>query len=1016
MQQADFSQSLIKPRDAKESLSTATSQAETPKNGGYLGSANGVDRSPSPAVTAQPATQESSSPKTDATGPLDGRSGMEATPATVNYTPKYSPAYTPGAVGSAAVVDRNGLALAPPPRMSPPSGSRTPVNDFGMYVGGENGARDIVEAVSNGIHPAGHMRTTSGGTTPGRRNAANTPRSASNAAVGTASPSRGERTPGGTSSTPLSPAARRNHNSSLRSVGTGKNSSSSRIDPDQVPRPVGQPDPIKEEGGKVYETNKYHVPPPATAVCTVVDRGSCSCEFIRSTVNQVPAYPSTANTAHVPIALMIQPFAELTPLEAPVPAVDFGEQGPLRCTRCKAYVNPFFQWTNFGREVVCNFCSQRFEVPNDYLCALDDKGQRRDLADRPELQRGTVDYVAPRDYSDERLPGVPAVALVVDASKRSVQSGLLDQVLWTLRALVNFPQDSPQRIALILFDQALHFYAFHPGWEDARGITVADIEDPFVPMGHGAFCVDVMTDAIFKGQMEALLEKLPGQFANTHLEQAAGGAALKAATDLLAQQGGGHVVMFHATLPNTGLGALRARDDIKLYSTPEAALQGGGLFTPQQAPFFETLSDHCLSTGVAVSVFCCPFINTYIDVATLSMVPRRTGGEVHHLPGFTVRRDGEQLHHKIARTIVQGAVYSCVFKLRLSKGLTVENMHATWDAEVIDQSTFQLSRLSPDSTAVFVLSHAERIENSKHTYFQAACLHTDRHGRRLIRVHTMQLPITTSLSNVFRYTEIDAVTTVLLKQAATWALSGNGAFKEKLTKATVDMLHAYRTNCASMTSSGQLILPESLKLLPLYIGAIRKMAAFRSGSDIRVDDRMAGLIRMLALPVALTSALVYPKIYPLQPLPEKAGYPTEVGENVHMPPSIPCSVDRLAADRIYLVDNGSQLHLYVRDEVPAEVLHDAFGVTSAAEVEDAIRAMSSPEAALSEEGGRVMAIIQQVRRDRYRLPWQPLRVATVGTPDEARMIALMSEDRVAGEMPYVDFLCHVHKSVQNKLD
>lgn len=62
---------------------------------------------------------------------------------------------------------------------------------------------------------------------------------------------------------------------------------------------------------------------------TVVDRGSTSCEFMRSTVNQVPAFPSTANTAHVPMALICQPFAELTPYEAEVPCVDLGEPGTV---------------------------------------------------------------------------------------------------------------------------------------------------------------------------------------------------------------------------------------------------------------------------------------------------------------------------------------------------------------------------------------------------------------------------------------------------------------------------------------------------------------------------------------------------------------------------------------------------------------------------------------------------------------------------------------------------------------
>merc|ERR1712176_1451894 len=103
----------------------------------------------------------------------------------------------------------------------------------------------------------------------------------------------------------------------------------------------------------------------------------------------------------------------------------------------------------------------------------------------------------------------------------------------------------------------------------------------------------------------------------------------------------------------------------------------------------------------------------------------------------------------------------------------------------------------------------------------------------------MGLLVSQSLSNVFRYTDIDSVTNLLLKQAVSSALNGHGGFKDKLAKSCVDMLHAYRSNCASMTSPGQLILPESLKLLPLYVGSIRKMAAFRTGSDIRVDDRVS---------------------------------------------------------------------------------------------------------------------------------------------------------------------------------
>jgi len=296
-------------------------------------------------------------------------------------------------------------------------------------------------------------------------------------------------------------------------------------------------------------------------------------------------------------------------------------------------------------------------------------------------------------------------------------------------------------------------------------------------------------------------------------------------------------------------------------------------------------------------------------------------------------------------------------------------------------------------------------------FLQVACLHTNKGGSRLLRVHTLALPVTTSLSNVFRYTEIDCVTNLLIKQAALTALSGNATFKEKMSKSCVDMLHAYRTNCASMTSAGQLVLPESLKLLPLFVCSIRKMAAFRSGSDIRVDERLIFLVRMLGLPLSQTSLLVYPRVYTLLPLSDRSGLRTGVADNVYLPPPIACSVDKLASDRIYLMDNGQRLSIYVRPEVSLENLQDVFGVDNVAQVPAAFAAEE-----LSEDVHRMLAIVQQIRKERNRLPWLPLSIVLPGSPEEPRLLSILCEDRISSEPSYIDFLCDMHKKVQNKQD
>lgn len=44
------------------------------------------------------------------------------------------------------------------------------------------------------------------------------------------------------------------------------------------------------------------------------------------------------------------------------------------------------------------------------------------------------------------------------------------------------------------------------------------------------------------------------------------------------------------------------------------------------------------------------------------------------------------------------------------------------------------------------------------------------------------------------------------------------------------MLAAYRKHCASPSSAGQLILPECMKLLPLYINSLLKSDALTGGT------------------------------------------------------------------------------------------------------------------------------------------------------------------------------------------
>ena len=134
-----------------------------------------------------------------------------------------------------------------------------------------------------------------------------------------------------------------------------------------------------------------------------------------------------------------QPLAELPEGEEAVPYVTTLDKGPPRCRRCRAYINCHATFVDGGRHWTCNFCGMANAVEADYFCALDHQGKRRDLASRPELFYGSVDFAATAEYCN-RAPMHPSLMFAVDVSAAALASGLLAaSVNAVLQAPPSFP-------------------------------------------------------------------------------------------------------------------------------------------------------------------------------------------------------------------------------------------------------------------------------------------------------------------------------------------------------------------------------------------------------------------------------------------------------------------------------------------------------------------------------------------------------------------------------------------------
>ncbi|OMO50138.1 Zinc finger, Sec23/Sec24-type [Corchorus olitorius] len=193
----------------------------------------------------------------------------------------------------------------------------------------------------------------------------------------------------------------------------------SKIDPNQIPRPIPSSSPI------VYETrqgNSANPPPPATSDYIVKDTGNCSPRYMRCTISQIPCTTDLLTTSAMQLALLVQPLALPHPSEDPIQVVDFGESGPVRCSRCKGYINPFMKFIDQGRKFICNLCGFTDDTPRDYHCNLGPDGRRRDADERPELCRGTVEFVASKEYM-VRDPMPALYFFLIDVSMNAVQTG-----------------------------------------------------------------------------------------------------------------------------------------------------------------------------------------------------------------------------------------------------------------------------------------------------------------------------------------------------------------------------------------------------------------------------------------------------------------------------------------------------------------------------------------------------------------------------------------------------------------
>ncbi|XP_069711614.1 protein transport protein Sec24B isoform X2 [Phaenicophaeus curvirostris] len=728
------------------------------------------------------------------------------------------------------------------------------------------------------------------------------------------------------------------------------------------------------------------VPAPVPNLNSDLRKLNCSPDSFRCTLTNIPQTQALLNKAKLPLGLLLHPFRDLTQL----PVIT--SSTIVRCRSCRTYINPFVSFID-QRRWKCNLCYRVNDVPEEFMYNPLTRSYGEPHK-RPEVQNSTVEFIASSDYM--LRPPQPAVYLfVLDVSHNAVEAGYLTIVCQSLlENLDKLPGDSRTRIGFITFDSTVQFYNLQEGLSQPQMLIVSDIDDIFLPTPD-SLLVNLHES---KELIKDLLNALPNMFTNTRETHSALGPALQAAFKLMSPTGG-RISVFQTQLPSLGAGLLHSREDPNQRSSTKVVQHLG-----PATDFYKKLALDCSGQQTAVDLFL--LSSQYSDLASLACMSKYSAGCIYYYPSFHRTHNpaqAEKLQKDLKRYLTRKIGFEAVMRIRCTKGLSIHTFHGNFFVRSTD--LLSLANVNPDAGFAVQMSIEESLTDTSLACFQTALLYTSSKGERRIRVHTLCLPVVSSLADVYAGADVQAVVCLLANMAVDRSVSSSlSDARDALVNAVVDSLAAYMSTASNLQQS-MLIAPNSLKLFPLYILALLKQKAFRTGTSTRLDDRVYAMCQMKSQPLVHLMKMIHPNLYRIDKLIDEATI--HVNDRVvPQPPLQKLSAEKLTREGAFLMDCGSIFYIWIGKNCDNNFIKDVLGYPNYASVPQKMTQLPEVDALSSE---RTRSFISWLRDSR---PLSPvLQVIKDENPAKTDFFQHLIEDRTEAAFSYYEFLLNIQQQI-----
>jgi protein transport protein SEC24 len=501
-------------------------------------------------------------------------------------------------------------------------------------------------------------------------------------------------------------------------------------------------------------------------------------------------------------------------------------------------------------------------------------------------------------------------------------------------------------ISLVTYDSVISFFSL-PQDENAEPtiLQVSDIQHPFVPLPFNRLMLNISTD---KERLSGLIDKVYNFYTQEHYTQSrqahtsAVGAVTKACVDLLGSDGkffnaklkGGRIMVFSSFISSIGVGAVHNQCKPENYNNSSEEPK---MMQPEHE-FFVNLGKECVTKCITVDLFFAfspkeqSAVSSF-NIATLAPVAGITGGDVILYPKFDVVFHGEKLYFQIFRNLTRVVGTEVAIKARVSAGLSVSDYIGSFMR--YQTSDITMSSIDADKVVSVLIKSDDKLEAGALVHAQIAMLYTDIEGKRVIRVMNFHWTAAPNLYSYFKSADVENLAQFKIRNELSQAIKrGAKNTKEKLLNDLIEMLHVYRTQCANQTNPSQLVLPETLTMLPLYLLSIIKTPGFKLLTACRLDDKIHSIYRVVSLSMETLNYLLYPRVYSVQDIGEHSDYATVDQETQFLvkPQTIACKQNPKQNYMAQLIDNGDTLTLLIGHLVPKDFLNEVFGVDSTTEL------------------------------------------------------------------------------------